>query len=574
MTAEISAPSPVPPLTTKPQIAPTDTARPDPAGPAFAAILANAAGLSPVSTSMAKPQTMTADAASADPAQPALAAQLANAAVPSGKPLPAGGKTVPHNGDKRKDTSADDHDPASDLPAQIDGTVSPNRALLAPPAPSASAANPVPPAGDPATSKTTSKALGGPVSATEATPAATPRAPAPTIQPRSRPAVFTHSGSSSEAARSASPEPPTTPATIASLPAQTLALPIASTTGGTVAPLGTTLAESASTAITLAAAIGPSIPTSASASQAVTPAQTVPPCVAFTPLSAAAATRADVPVASVTAAKADAGNTSPVNTAPTAASRDAIQSRTITGAVPDQPTPPSAQPSTPMTAQQTAPIAPVMPAASAIASLGSSQKVAHSVPASAATRTVRAASSPDAKSSTATLAGDLRPAMTALDIEPQPQLPPSADPKQSQAPTDLGTLVDRLIAAKQASNADVVSAHVAHADFGRIDLSFSADAAGVTVGMRSHDPDFAPSVQAATHAAPAQGAATDSRPQQDWSSQGAATSGNTASQKSARDQGRAALGQASLETATSGSFGGSASRPSAADREDPRGIYA
>jgi hypothetical protein len=115
------------------------------------------------------------------------------------------------------------------------------------------------------------------------------------------------------------------------------------------------------------------------------------------------------------------------------------------------------------------------------------------------------ASHPDNRPISNPVAGDLQPAMTLREVGGQ--APAHAhdlahDNATQSVQTDLGTLVDRLIAARDVGGTTRVGASIAHSDFGRIDLSFAPDTSGITVGMHSRDPEFAPSVQAAASLAP------------------------------------------------------------------------
>lgn len=113
-------------------------------------------------------------------------------------------------------------------------------------------------------------------------------------------------------------------------------------------------------------------------------------------------------------------------------------------------------------------------------------------------------------------------------------------PQGAQAePQDFSTLVDRLVAARDAAQGDVVRVALPHAEFGRVALHFRNDDAGLSVTMTSADPGFA---RAVTAALPAQNSAgTDS-----------STSGNSQHQHrgestqtgaAAADRGSAGAGQ-------------------------------
>jgi hypothetical protein len=77
---------------------------------------------------------------------------------------------------------------------------------------------------------------------------------------------------------------------------------------------------------------------------------------------------------------------------------------------------------------------------------------------------------------------------------------PIAASAVTQRPNDMATLVDRLVEARQAarmSGPQSVVASISHGDFGRVSLDFRQDSKGLSVGMTSHDPAFAPAAQAA-----------------------------------------------------------------------------
>jgi hypothetical protein len=141
------------------------------------------------------------------------------------------------------------------------------------------------------------------------------------------------------------------------------------------------------------------------------------------------------------------------------------------------------------------------------------------------------------------------------------------------AQTDLGSLVDRLIAARDVSGSTRVGASIAHADFGRIDLSFAPDGSGMTVGMHSRDPDFAPSVQAAASLAPSP-APTDSNSGQSTSGQAASNPAGSSGMEagangSNRDHARNSIPEPQLPERAPRV---GARRP--ADRGDAGGVYA
>lgn len=81
-------------------------------------------------------------------------------------------------------------------------------------------------------------------------------------------------------------------------------------------------------------------------------------------------------------------------------------------------------------------------------------------------------------------------------------MPPSpAEPTQASVPAlpevraprphDFGALIDRLLAAREASQPQAVSLALPHAEFGRVALRFHHDEGGLSVSLASPDPDFA-----------------------------------------------------------------------------------
>ena len=90
--------------------------------------------------------------------------------------------------------------------------------------------------------------------------------------------------------------------------------------------------------------------------------------------------------------------------------------------------------------------------------------------------------------------------------QPSPNTAPIAPqtPATVQPPQDFSALIDRLVEARQAAQANLtpgtVHAAVAHTDFGQVSLQFQQDGGGLTVAMASGDPEFARAVQAAAPA--------------------------------------------------------------------------
>ena len=61
----------------------------------------------------------------------------------------------------------------------------------------------------------------------------------------------------------------------------------------------------------------------------------------------------------------------------------------------------------------------------------------------------------------------------------------------AERPQDFSALIDRLVAAREATGPHAVAVSVAHAEFGQIHLRFRHDEAGLAVSMASADPGFA-----------------------------------------------------------------------------------
>ena len=73
----------------------------------------------------------------------------------------------------------------------------------------------------------------------------------------------------------------------------------------------------------------------------------------------------------------------------------------------------------------------------------------------------------------------------------------ASPPGAVSAPQDFGTLVDRLIEARDAAAPVGVDVAVNHAEFGKVSLHFRQEGGGLSVSVASADPDFARAVQAA-----------------------------------------------------------------------------
>ncbi len=75
--------------------------------------------------------------------------------------------------------------------------------------------------------------------------------------------------------------------------------------------------------------------------------------------------------------------------------------------------------------------------------------------------------------------------------------PATTNTDAANRPQDFATLVDRLIAVRQATNPQNVTVAVAHADFGKVELNFRQEDNGLSVALSSPDPDFSRAVSAA-----------------------------------------------------------------------------
>lgn len=86
-----------------------------------------------------------------------------------------------------------------------------------------------------------------------------------------------------------------------------------------------------------------------------------------------------------------------------------------------------------------------------------------------------------------------------------------------ERPIDFGTLVETIARARTDTQGAVgpVTVALAHAEFGKVSLRFQNDDDGMTVGMTSQDPGFAPAAAAASVAAASAGNSQASAGQQD-----------------------------------------------------------
>lgn len=62
---------------------------------------------------------------------------------------------------------------------------------------------------------------------------------------------------------------------------------------------------------------------------------------------------------------------------------------------------------------------------------------------------------------------------------------------------DFAQLIDRLVAARESTQPQAATLALAHAEFGKVELRFASDGAGLSVALASADPDFARAIQAA-----------------------------------------------------------------------------
>lgn len=121
-----------------------------------------------------------------------------------------------------------------------------------------------------------------------------------------------------------------------------------------------------------------------------------------------------------------------------------------------------------------------------------------------------------------TLAVELaeQPALTLAPVAPT--VAPSTEPTTSApvtAPTpalarphDFATLVDSLVAAREAAQPQVVGIALAHAEFGPVHLRFRTEDGGLSVNLASADPDFARAATLAVTAPAAPEPAGERRP--------------------------------------------------------------
>ncbi|MFM6931409.1 MAG: hypothetical protein ACKOUT_04105 [Novosphingobium sp.] len=75
-------------------------------------------------------------------------------------------------------------------------------------------------------------------------------------------------------------------------------------------------------------------------------------------------------------------------------------------------------------------------------------------------------------------------------------------PSASQGPADFAQIVDRLVAARDAVAPAEVRLTLDHAQFGKVSVGFTPDAAGMNVTLAAADPEFARAVEAAAPFAP------------------------------------------------------------------------
>jgi hypothetical protein len=98
--------------------------------------------------------------------------------------------------------------------------------------------------------------------------------------------------------------------------------------------------------------------------------------------------------------------------------------------------------------------------------------------------------------------------MLAMAQDPSTPAPLTAVPtvanNRIEGPADFSTLVDRLVAAREAAQSSLapraVHAAIAHAEFGQVSLRFEQRDGALNVAMTSPDPDFARSALAAAPA--------------------------------------------------------------------------
>lgn len=140
--------------------------------------------------------------------------------------------------------------------------------------------------------------------------------------------------------------------------------------------------------------------------------------------------------------------------------------------------------------------------------------------------------------------GDSTLPLAAAPVLASPTTLVPAAPSAADAPRDFAQLVDRLVASREAATGTVqpVQVALAHAEFGRVSLSFRNEDSGLSVALASADPDFARAVQAAAPVAPP-AAPTDAsasreqpRTQADTASDNRQSSRGQPDQRDQRDQ--------------------------------------
>lgn len=146
-----------------------------------------------------------------------------------------------------------------------------------------------------------------------------------------------------------------------------------------------------------------------------------------------------------------------------------------------------------------------------------------------------------------------------------------AQPAPLTRPHEFATLVDRLVAAREALQPQSVSLAVQHAQFGQVQVHFRQDDLGLSVSLTNADPDFARAVSAAVPpvltASNTDSAALGTAARQDQPATGTAdTTGQQRGQSSAQRDDRGARANPAPQT--------NRTQPQGASTQPDQGIYA
>ncbi|TYC79728.1 hypothetical protein FMM79_20280 [Novosphingobium sp. BW1] len=177
------------------------------------------------------------------------------------------------------------------------------------------------------------------------------------------------------------------------------------------------------------------------------------------------------------------------------------------------------------------------------------------------------------------------PAPGRAPSQPSPLLPPiivqGADtpalpgseiqaPLRAETPHDFDTLLGRLHEAREAQGGQVVRTSLVHAQFGHVSLQLRPDETGMSVSLRSADPDFAASVQgAAAQVLAASGTQGSDTPRENPFQQSSGQQGqNTAPSPNGQDhKGAQSFAQGAGQAREDGQPSGSSGTPRSGGRE-------